>query len=235
MSTIDLLRNVSLFAQANDEELNALTSEFLLQSFHKNQVVFQQGSITNSLYIVKSGSIRITAFHPNHEMAFVGDYGPEQYFGEFSLLDGLPRSGEALATNNSDLLVLTRPAFFRFLEHYPTLAIKLLVTISRRMRFAELAIDHPLAVDATHKIANLLIQMAERYGTIAGGQSRLALRITSEDLAGLSGLPCDIANTVINDMRASGIVSLERSYIVCVNLPRLREIPQPGPAAASHM
>src|SRR4051812_22387377 len=114
MSTVDLLRNVSLFAQANDDELNALASEFLPQSFHKNQIVFQQGSITNSLYIVRSGCIRVTAFHPNHEPAYVGEYAVGQYFGEFSLLGGLPRSGEAVATANTDLLVLNRPTFFRF-------------------------------------------------------------------------------------------------------------------------
>jgi CRP/FNR family cyclic AMP-dependent transcriptional regulator len=226
MSTTDLLRNVSLFAQANDDELNALASELLPQSFHKNQIVFQQGSITNSLYIVKSGNIRVTAFHTNHETAYVGEYGPEQYFGEFSLLDGLPRSGEAVAVVNSDLLVLTRPSFFRYLEHYPTVSIKLLVMISRRMRFAESAIDQPHMVDPQHKIANVLLEVAERYSTPDG--SRLGVRLTSDDLAGLSGLPRDVAYNVIEQMRSAGILQIDRTHIVSVQVSRLKETPLPA-------
>jgi CRP/FNR family transcriptional regulator, cyclic AMP receptor protein len=225
MSTTDLLRNVSLFAQVNDDELTALASELLPQSFHKNQIVFQQGSITNSLYIVKSGRIRVTAFHANHETAYVGEYGPEQYFGEFSLLDGLPRSGEAVAVANSDLLVLNRPNFFRYLEHYPTVAIKLLVLISRRMRFAESAIDHPHVVDSQHKITNVLLEVAERYGTPDGALIRLAVRLTSDDLAGLSGLPRDVAYSVIEQLRAAGSVQIDRAHIVTVDTARLKEAP----------
>lgn len=225
MSTTDLLRNVSLFAQANDDELTALASELVTQSFHKNQVVFQQGSITNSLYIVKSGFIRVTAFHANHETAYVGEYGPEQYFGEFSLLDGLPRSGEAIAVTNSDLLVLSRPSFFRYMEHYPTVAIKLLVTVSRRMRFAESAIDQPRAVDPQHKVANVLLEIAERYGTPDGASTRLAVRLTSDDLAGLSGLPRDIAYSVVEQLRAAGSIQIDRAHIVSVVADRLRDAP----------
>src|SRR5215468_2343602 len=148
MSYSHLLKNVSLFAQISEDDLLALASDFMLQSFHKGQILFRQGSTTNSLYIVKKGVIQVTAFDRNREITYTGTYDVGQYFGEFSLLDGLPRSGEAIALTNADLLVLTRPAFFRFLEHHSGVAIKLLVTVSRRMRFAEAAVDHPVMQDA---------------------------------------------------------------------------------------
>ncbi len=224
MSYIPVLRNVSLLAHVNDEDLEALASEFILQSFRKDQVIFHQGSTTNSLYIVKSGSIQITAFGRNRAITYKGIVGPEQYFGEFSLLDGLPRSAEAIALANSDLLVLTRPTFFRFLERHVDVAIRLLVTVSRRMRFAESAAEHSLSVNPEQRIAQLLIDIAEHYGTGESSEqvTSLDLRVSSDDLAGLSGATRDSASAIVSAFNTAGLISMERSHIVGVAVPQLR-------------
>jgi CRP/FNR family transcriptional regulator, cyclic AMP receptor protein len=224
MTFAHLLRNVSLFAQINDDELDALASDLLPQSFHKNQVLFQQGSTTSSLYIVRTGSIQVTAFGRNHEVAYVGVYGPEQCFGEFSLLDGLPRSGEAVALANSELLVLTRPAFFRFLEQHPTVAVKLLVTVSRRMRFAEAAIDHPTLLNAEQKIANVLLEIAERYGASSERYIGLGMRLSGDDLASLAGVTRDAANAIVSRLKLDGVLMLERAHVVSIDVERLRTL-----------
>jgi CRP/FNR family transcriptional regulator, cyclic AMP receptor protein len=223
MSFAHMLRNVSLFAQINDDELNALASDLLPQSVRKNQVLFQQGSTTSSLYIVRTGSIRVTAFGRNHETTYVGVYGPEQCFGEFSLLDGLPRSGEAVALANSELLILNRPAFFRFLEHHPSVAVKLLVAVSRRMRFAEAAADQPAALNPEQKIAVVLFEIAERYGTGGDNMIRLGMRLSSDELASLSGVTRDAANAVIEHFKTNEVIAVERSHVVGIDLERLRE------------
>ena len=222
MTFAHLLRNVSLFAQINDDELDALASDLLPQSFHKNQVLFQQGSTTSSLYIVRTGSIRVTAFGRNREITYVGVYGPEQCFGEFSLLDGLPRSAEAVALATSELLVLTRPAFFRFLEHHPTVAVKLLVTVSRRMRFAEAAVDHPTILNPQQQIATMLLEIAERYGTCDSNWTRLGIRLSGDDLSSLSGVTRDTANAVISQLKMDSLIVLERSHVVSIDAERLR-------------
>lgn len=218
-----LLRNVSLFAQMSDTELDALASELLPQTFHKNQVLFQQGSTTSTLYIVRTGKVQVKAFGRNHEVTFTAIYDPDQYFGEFSLLDGLPRSAEAVSLTYSELWTLARPAFFRFLEHHPAFALKLLVTVSRRMRFAEAAIDQPTPIAPEEKIGNILLEMAERYGSAHTEQGiRLGLRMSADDLASLSGVTRDTANAVLTHFKADGLILLERSYIVAVDPARLR-------------
>ncbi|MDW8299020.1 MAG: Crp/Fnr family transcriptional regulator [Anaerolineae bacterium] len=218
MSYAYLLRNVSLFAQLNEEELDLLAAEFTLQNFRRGQVLFQQGSLTNCLYIVKSGSVQVTAFGRDNTITFTDVFRAEQYFGEFSLLDGLPRSGEAVALEHSDLLVLTRPTFFRFLERQTMVAIKLLVTVSRRMRFAESALDQPLVRSAEEKIVRLLLNIAQQYQTGA----RFSVRLTADDLAALSGVTRSAAQAVVEKLRQQGLLILDRSHIASVDLAALQ-------------
>lgn len=218
MSHAYLLRNVSLFAQLNEDELDLLAAEFIVQSFRRGQIIFQQGSSTNCLYIVKFGSVQVTAFGKDNTITYTDVFHAEQYFGEFSLLDGLPRSGEAVALEHSELLVLTRPTFFRFLEQNTMVAIKLLVTVSRRMRFAESAVDQPLVRSAEEKLARLLINIAQQYQT----EARLSVRLTADDLAALSGVTRSAAHAVVNKFSGLGLIALDRSHIASVALPQLQ-------------
>jgi CRP/FNR family transcriptional regulator/CRP/FNR family cyclic AMP-dependent transcriptional regulator len=218
MSYAYLLRNVSLFAQLNEDELDLLAAEFILQNFRRGQVLFQQGSATNSLYIVKSGSVQVTAFGKDNAITYTDVFRAEQYFGEFSLLDGLPRSGEAVALEHSDLLVLTRPTFFRFLERQTTVAIKLLVTISRRMRFAESAVDQPLVRSPEEKLVRLLVNIAQQYQI----GSRFSVRLTADDLAALSGVTRSMAHAVVDKLREQGLIALDRSHVASVDLTALQ-------------
>lgn len=219
-----LLRNVSLFSALNEEELEALASAFVLQSFRRGQILFHQGSITSSLYIVRSGSVQVTAFGRPNEVKFSEIYGPEQYFGEFSLLDGLPRSGKAVALSNSELLVLTRPAFFRFLEQHSTASMKMLVLISRRLRFALAEVDQPRGRNPLQKIADLLVEVAEQYHHAEGAGPRyeLSLRLSADDLAGLAGVTRDEANNAVSELRHADAVTVDRTHILSVDVERLR-------------
>jgi CRP-like cAMP-binding protein len=240
MSNVHLLKNVSLFAHISDDELESLSREFVAQSVHKGQVVFHQGSTTNSLYIVRAGTIKITSFGRNQEITYVSTREAGEYFGEFSVLDGLPRSGLAEAESNAELLVLTRPAFFRFLEVHPSVSIRLLVTASRRLRFALAAGEATQATTPHAKIINLLVDIAERYSAdLAGGSAaatgdehhvRLGLRMRAEDLASLSGTTTETAISVITDLQTKGAVQLERAYVTAVNLAMLRTMVEAAPA-----
>ena len=221
-----LLRNVSLFAHVTDEELSALASEFVTQTVHKGQVIFNQGSTTSSLYIVRSGVIKITSFGRSRDITYVAMRESGEYFGEFSVMDGLPRSGLAVAETNAELLVLTRPAFFRFLELHPSVTIRLLVNVSRRLRFALAATDVLMPVNPHSKIANMLIDLAERYsadGLLSDSHVRLGLRMRSEDLAAIAGTTTELAAAVMTEFEQAQLISVERAHVVTVNVSGLHD------------
>ncbi|MBX3085710.1 MAG: Crp/Fnr family transcriptional regulator [Anaerolineae bacterium] len=221
-----LLRSVSLFAHITDDELNALASEFVSQTVHKGQIIFNQGSTTSSLYIVRSGVIKITSFGRNREITYVAMRESGEFFGEFSVLDGLPRSGLAVAETNSELLVLTRPALFRFLELHPSVAIRLLVNVSRRLRFALAATDVLMPVNPHAKIANMLIELAERYSaddSLNDKSVKLGLRMRSEDLAAIAGTTTELASAVMDEFQQAELITVERAHVVAVNILGLRD------------
>jgi len=60
--------------------------------------------------------------------------GAGGFFGELALLDGEPRSADAVARTESQLLILQGERFLHFLDHRPQLARNLLAALSQRLR-----------------------------------------------------------------------------------------------------
>jgi len=63
--------------------------------------------------------------------------GPGDFFGEMSLIDGMPRSASVIAEDASVLLVIQARSFRSLLDEVPDLQKKLLVTLSARLRAAD--------------------------------------------------------------------------------------------------
>jgi CRP/FNR family cyclic AMP-dependent transcriptional regulator len=129
---IDFLRNVPFFANLPASDLEPLAQRLVTRRYRAGEEIFVQGSPGNSMYIVKSGLVAIVVTGADGVVHTLAQRGPGQFFGEFALLDGLPRSAGVEARQPSELLILSRPEFFIYLEQHPSVAIKLMVLFSAR-------------------------------------------------------------------------------------------------------
>jgi len=223
MAGTHFLHNVSLFANLSTSDLESLAQKLMARKYRSGEHIFEQGSPGNSLYIVKSGLVNIVVSDKAGNTQVLAQFGPGQVFGEFSLLDGLPRSAGAVACERSELLILTRPEFFMYLEQHPAVAINLLVLISRRLRFTiqRTEQEHIPASPVAH-LANILLQLAERYGYQESNQIRLSVRLTQGELAGLMSCPRSDAEEALEVLRQKGIVDVHGLQMTIYDLEKLR-------------
>ena len=231
MSGAELLHNVSLFANLSVEDLEPLSQRLNARKYRQDEPIFEQGTPGNSLYIVKSGLIAIVVKQENGETQTLAHFGPGQVFGEFSLLDGLPRSAGAVSCERSELLVLSRPEFFMYLDQHPSVAINLVVLLSRRLRFTLQRTEHQeeITVSPLAKLADMLLHLTERYGHIEAGDSQLELRLTRGELAAMIGCPRSQAEEAINTLESKNILSMRGTKIAIHDLEGLRQITQAQP------
>jgi CRP/FNR family transcriptional regulator/CRP/FNR family cyclic AMP-dependent transcriptional regulator len=223
MTGAHFLHNVSLFADVSIGQLEPLAQRLAARKYKTEEPIFSQGSPGNSLYIVKTGRVAITVTAADGSTHTIAEFGPGQCFGEFALLDGLPRSAAAVARERSELLILTRPEFFMFLEQHPAVAIQLLVLLSRRLRFTIQQAEHEhLARVPTTQLAHILTHIAERYGTRDDGSTELAIRLTLGELAGLMGCTRSETEQAMETLQESGLVTVHGTQMTIPDLAKLR-------------
>jgi CRP/FNR family cyclic AMP-dependent transcriptional regulator len=82
------------------------------------------------MYIILNGRVRIFRREGDteHEIALLG---PGAYFGELALLDGAPRTANAVAVENSCLVGFFRPEFLEILETHGRIGAKISLALAR--------------------------------------------------------------------------------------------------------
>jgi CRP-like cAMP-binding protein len=125
-----LLRATPLFQQLSFRELRQMESILHERSYLPNEIVFEQGEEGLGLYVVRSGRIRVTATENGRERE-IAVLGRGQFFGELALLDGSPRSAQARATEQAELVGFFRPDLEKLCDTSPKIAAKFYVELSR--------------------------------------------------------------------------------------------------------
>lgn len=104
-----------------------------IQSFEDGEIVFREGEESSAMYVLRSGTIEILKDVAGHQIRLaLLDRG--SFFGEMSLLEGLPRSATARAIGKASLLVLRPGSLLLQIRRDPTFAFELLRQMSGRIR-----------------------------------------------------------------------------------------------------
>ena len=126
------LREVAIFRGLDEKELHRIAEVGKQVHFDAGRVVAQQDAGAAGFHLVMDGEVSVDV--DGHERARLG---PGEYFGEMSLLDGLPRSATVRAEVPTTTFALTSWQFLPLLDEYPSISRALLVELSGRLRRVE--------------------------------------------------------------------------------------------------
>jgi len=129
---IDKLRTVAIFRGLDEKELKRIVAAGKEVHFDTGKVVAQQDGGAAGFHLVMDGEVSVVV--DGHERARLG---PGTYFGEMSLLDGLPRSATVKAEEPTTTFALTSWQFLPLLGEYPSISRALLVELCARLRRVE--------------------------------------------------------------------------------------------------
>lgn len=95
----------------------------------QNSVLVKEGDTTKEMYFILDGEVRVTIGSSD-----VATIAAGQFFGEMSMVDGLPRSATVTTTTECTLIEIDAKNFETIIRAEPSIAIKLLETVIRRFR-----------------------------------------------------------------------------------------------------
>src|ERR1700681_3722517 len=88
-TTSEYFKQVDIFAGLSDEEISQLSSVTRRRTFRSGEVIFHREDPGQVLYVIKEGKVKICLISPDGQEISLVVFGKGEYFGEFSLLDGL--------------------------------------------------------------------------------------------------------------------------------------------------
>jgi CRP-like cAMP-binding protein/di/tricarboxylate transporter len=165
LAHMDLLSGVDVFASLDRVDLARLAAYLEPRRFADGEVVFHQGEIGDSLYIVTDGRVCVysVATDSGTQTEFA-TLGPGQYFGEIALILNEPRTASVRAIGEVEVLVLERVRFLELIRRNPTVALTVTTKIIGHLRAADDARTSPTGISRT---SDLMVEPGERPPLLA--------------------------------------------------------------------
>jgi CRP/FNR family cyclic AMP-dependent transcriptional regulator len=134
---LQMLKSVSLFEGLTNKELEAVLRAGKDVTHEAGDAIVEQGKRGVGFHLITDGKARVLVRGRTQAHLKPGDY-----FGEMSLLDGQPRSATVRAETEVRTLSLASWDFLPIVDRHPSIARKMLLEMSRRLREAEDSITH---------------------------------------------------------------------------------------------
>ncbi|HZE50910.1 MAG TPA: Crp/Fnr family transcriptional regulator, partial [Jatrophihabitantaceae bacterium] len=147
--------------------------------------------------------------------------GPADQFGELSLFDPGPRTATAVVVTDARLARLPKDALQKWAQDRPQIAMQLLRVVARRLRRTNTMLADLIFVDVPGRVAKQLLQLAQKFGSVDGGQLRVTHDLTQEELAQLVGASRETVNKALADFASRGWLRLEGKSVVILDRERL--------------
>ena len=218
---IALLSGVPLFAGLEPEQLADLACRVRQAEFREGEMILRRDEPGDCLYVIHEGRVRIEL--PSHDGPPVVLRVLEQgeFFGELALLDGAPRSADAVAVEPCRLQLLQRADFRAFLMAHPEVPFRLLAALTRLLRHNAEIIEDAAFLDIPARLARVLLQLA---ASRPEGSEPLVIssRLTQANLAGLVGATRESVNRWLRFFERQGIIRAEGGQITILRPDALR-------------
>ena len=139
--TITQLREVGLFGALSDEFLEHLVSTLTVLRAAAGSAIFREGDPAREMYVVLDGEIEVLKKSRRGRETRVAILGPNDTFGEMSIIDMQPRSATVRALGPALLLKISTEemdALYRYdLKSYTLIILNIARDLSRRLRVAD--------------------------------------------------------------------------------------------------
>jgi CRP/FNR family cyclic AMP-dependent transcriptional regulator len=204
--------------RANDDMVSELANGFdpiaflakvgagkTISTYRKDQVVFAQGDVANSVFYIQKGRIKVVVISDQGKEAVVGILEPSQFFGEGCLNGHALRIATTTAMEECLITTITKTAMIEVLHNEPKFSeLFVAYLLTRNSRVEEDLIDQ-LFNSSEKRLARLLLLLAN-FGK-EGNPTPISPDISQETLAEMIGTTRSRVSFFMNKFRKLGLIS----------------------------
>jgi len=205
--TDNIINSINIFSDLSDEQCDALQKFFKPRKYLKNSMIILEEEYGDLVFVVQSGTIKITRVNDEGKEVILALLGPGEIFGELAILDGEARSANALAQENCHLLAINKEDFLEILKNNFSISFNLMCELAKRLRKSDQQIEALSLSDAEHRIGVSLLNLAEDMGVIRKGKVTIQNLPFQQDIANMAGTSRETVSRVLKILENKSMIS----------------------------
>ena len=201
-----------------EDELLKLFAHTAVKTFPKNTVIINEGERTNSVYLIRSGRVKVFMRSESGKKVDINVLESGDYFGEMVLDEG-SRSASVVTLVTSQLSVIPLPAFREFVIKNPDFAMRVILKLISRTRGLLTNVKSLALLDVYGRVARLLLEMA----TQENDKLVIKDKLSAQGIAYRIGASREAVSRILKDLNQGGYIRTgDKEITITRNLPQHR-------------
>jgi len=202
-----------LFGQLGASVIERLAACARSRAVRAGTTIFQKGDPGDCLYAICSGSVRIGSHSVDGKDAVLNLIHAGEIFGEVALLDGQPRSADAQAITDCDLMVIDRRDFMPMMANEPALALRVIELLCGRLRRTSQHLEDITFLDLPARLAKTLLWLAASSPFTVSRK----ITLTQRELGEIIGMTRESVNKQLRAWEERNWIRLQRGSVVVLD------------------
>lgn len=203
---IETLRKTEYFADLPDAVLQRLAELIKVRHFKTGETIFAADSPGTAMFVIASGEVKITVTSATQQEITLALLTVGDAFGELSLLDGGPRSANAIADTDVELLAIYREDFLSVIASDAAVLQALLHVLAQVIRQTNQKVVDAAMLDVAGRVSKVLQMMMRRYGKVVDDGTLIMRQLSYADIASMSGMYSGEAEDVMAKYQYAGLI-----------------------------
>jgi CRP-like cAMP-binding protein len=201
-----VLSGVPIFGALTDAERNEVAAHIRPRRFARDEVVFHRDDPAGHLYVIASGSVKVSIPDEEGHEVVVAIEREGAVFGELALFDDAPRSATVTALDDTQVVTISRDDFLRVIERSPRATREIFRLLARTVRRASGRIEDLVFLDVPGRVAKCLLDLAT-------ANNRSEVDLTQDNLAAFVGATRVSVNRALAELEGLGAITVGRRHI----------------------
>jgi CRP/FNR family cyclic AMP-dependent transcriptional regulator len=175
-----------------------------ISPYRKNQIIFSQGALADSVFYIQDGGVKVTVISENGKEAVVAVLGSDEFCGEGCLHGQQRRVATATAMTECKIMRLEKEAIIRVLHDEPAFSEMFVSHLLARTIRVEADLVDQLFNSSEKRLARALLLLAN-FGK-EGRPETIIAKVSQETLAEMIGTTRSRVSHFMNKFRELGFI-----------------------------
>lgn len=199
------MTTMSFLDALDDADRKRLAAFARGERVRQGTVLFRKGDEPQSLLMVTSGIVKISALSIDGREITLNLIRAGEILGEIALFDGHPRTADAAAMTDCELLVIDRRDFIPFVEQRPAVALKIIEMLCARLRRTSEQVEDVAFRYIDGRLAKTLLRLSRDAPAEPQGPM---VEITQRELGTIVGMSRETINKQLRAWQRAGVIEV---------------------------
>lgn len=221
----ELLVRCDLFSGLDPGQLLTLGGLASHRRYDRGEVLFRQDTPAAGLHVVTRGRVEVFRSGGDGARRLLHLFGPYEVVGEVPAFEGGPFPATAAAASPvAEALFLPRDQFLTVGRERPEILLRMLATLSVRLRRFVGRIESLSSRTAPARLANRLLELAWEQGVAGESAAVVTLPSSKADLARTLGMTPETLSRLLRRWRDDGLVLVDGSRVTIADPEALQAV-----------